>query len=177
MASAAIVDAQSVKGADAVSAHSRGYDAGKKVNGRKRRIVVDTLGLLIVVLVTAASLQDRDGGRRILDRARMAMPSIALVWADGGYAGKLVTWVARYCRIVLDDRAETRGAAHFRGSAAPLGGGTNPVLAGALATTRPRLRTPAHPFRSHGQMGMIGLMARRLAPPPGRRPWQPAHAP
>ena len=153
MASAGIVDAQSVKGADTVGAHSRGYDAGKKVNGRKRHIVVDTLGLLIVVLVTAASLQDRDGGRRILDRARMAMPSIALVWADGGYAGKLVTWVARYCRIVLEDRAETRGAAHFRGSAAPLGGGTNPVLAGALATTRPRLRTPAHPFRSHGQMG------------------------
>lgn len=86
MASAGIVDAQSVKGADTVGAHSRGYDAGKKVNGRKRHIVVDTLGLLIVVLVTAASLQDRDGGRRILDRARMAMPSIALVWADGGYA-------------------------------------------------------------------------------------------
>ena len=81
MASAGIVDAQSVKGADTVGAHSRGYDAGKKVNGRKRHIVVDTLGLLIVVLVTAASLQDRDGGRRILDRARMAMPSIALVWA------------------------------------------------------------------------------------------------
>ena len=81
MASAGIVDAQSVKGADTVGAGSRGYDAGKKVNGRKRHIVVDTLGLLIVVLVTAANLQDRDGGRRILDRARMAMPSIALVWA------------------------------------------------------------------------------------------------
>ena len=73
----------------------------RQVNGRKRHIVVDTLGLLIVVLVTAASLQDRDGGRRILDRARMAMPSIALVWADGGYAGKLVAWVARYCLACL----------------------------------------------------------------------------
>ena len=109
MASAGIVDAQSVKGADTVGAHSRGYDAGKKVNGRKRHIVVDTLGLLVVVLVTAASLQDRDGGRRILDRARMAMPSIALVWADGGYAGKLVTWVARYCRIVVRVCASPRG--------------------------------------------------------------------
>ena len=102
------MDAQSVKGADTVGAHSRGYDAGKKVNGRKRHIVVDTLGLLIVVLVTAASLQDRDGGRRILDRARMAMPSIALVWADGGYAGKLVAWVARYCRRIYYRRPAKR---------------------------------------------------------------------
>jgi hypothetical protein len=47
-----------------------------------------TLGLLVVVLLTAASLQDRDGGRLVLARARMAMPSIVLVWADGGYAGR-----------------------------------------------------------------------------------------
>ena len=62
LASAAIVDAQSVKGADTVPAASRGFDAGNKVNGRKRHVVIDTLGLLVVVLVTAASLQDRDGG-------------------------------------------------------------------------------------------------------------------
>lgn len=88
MASAGIVDAQSVKGADTVGKDSRGYDAGKKTNGRKRHIVTDTLGLLVVVLVTAASVQDRDGGRLVLNRARMAMPSIVLVWADGGYAGQ-----------------------------------------------------------------------------------------
>ena len=163
MASAGIVDAQSVKGADTVGAHSRGYDAGKKVNGRKRHIVVDTLGLLIVVLVTAASLQDRDGGRRILDRARMAMPSIALVWPT---VATRASWLpgspgtAGSC----SDRAETRGAAHFRGSAAPLGGGTNPVLAGALATTRPRLRRlPTH-SEAMVKWAMIGLMARRLRP-------------
>jgi len=55
---------------------SRGYDAGKKVDGRKRHLVVDTMGLLIVVLVTAASVQDRDGGITALDRAKMAMPSL-----------------------------------------------------------------------------------------------------
>ena len=77
MASAGIVDAQSVKGADTVGAHSRGYDAGKKITG-KRHIVVDTLGLLIVVLVTAASLQDRDGGRRILDPMAHARVGIDL---------------------------------------------------------------------------------------------------
>ncbi|MGH2761558.1 MAG: transposase, partial [Thermoleophilaceae bacterium] len=61
-----IVDSQSVKGADTVSGCTRGYDAGKKLNGRKRHIVVDTIGLLLVVMVTAASVQDRDGGRGIL---------------------------------------------------------------------------------------------------------------
>ncbi|SDU72142.1 IS5 family transposase [Jiangella alkaliphila] len=102
MASAGIVDAQSVKGADTVGRDSRGYDAGKKVNGRKRHIVTDTLGLLIVVLVTTAGLQDRVGARPVLARAKMAMPSIALVWADGGYVGKLIAWAQQHCRILVD---------------------------------------------------------------------------
>lgn len=114
MASAGIVDAQSVKGADTVGSDSRGYDAGKKVNGRKRHIVTDTLGLLVVVLVTAASVQDRDGGRRVLARAKMAMPSIAVVWADGGYAGKLSTWMAQRCRILLDIVRNPRDSAPSR---------------------------------------------------------------
>jgi hypothetical protein len=81
-----VVDSQSVPGAATVGKNSRGYDAGKRVNGRKRHLVVDTGGLLIVVLVTAASVQDRDGGIRMLDRAKMAMPSLALVWADAAYS-------------------------------------------------------------------------------------------
>lgn len=101
MASAGIVDSQSVKGADTVGKNSRGYDAGKKINGRKRHLVVDTLGLLIAVVVTTAALQDRDGGKLVLDRARMKMPSIVLVWADGGYAGKLIAWVMTRLRITL----------------------------------------------------------------------------
>jgi hypothetical protein len=59
--SAGIIDSQSVKGADTVGRDSRGYDAGKKINGRKRFIVTDTIGLLIAVSVVAASVQDRDG--------------------------------------------------------------------------------------------------------------------
>ena len=89
MASAGVVDSQPVKGADTVGADSRGYDAERSTS-RKRHIVVDTLGLLVVVLVTAASAADRDGGARVLDRAKMAMPSLALIFADGGYAGRLV---------------------------------------------------------------------------------------
>lgn len=101
MASAGIVDSQSLKGADTVGAETRGYDAGKKTNGRKRHVVVDTTGLL-VVLVTSAAQQDRDGGRLVLERARMKMPSIALVWADGGYAGQLVAFALRYFRIAVE---------------------------------------------------------------------------
>jgi transposase len=63
---AGIIDSQSVKGADTVGRDTRGYDAGKKINGRKRFIVTDTLGLLIVVVVMAASVQDRDGAKATL---------------------------------------------------------------------------------------------------------------
>ena len=149
---AGIVDAQSVKGADTVGAHSRGYDAGKKVNGRKRHIVVDTLGLLIVVLVTRPACRTATAGAASSTargwrcrRSRWSGPTVATraSWLPGspGTAG-----------LCLRSCGNPRGSALSR-SAAPLGGGTNPVLAGALATTRPRLRTPAHPFRSHGQMG------------------------
>src|SRR4051794_34420775 len=69
MASAGAVDSQTVPGGSAVGKGSRGWDAGKKTNGRKRYLVVDTLGLLIVVLVTAASVRDRDGAVRVLDTA------------------------------------------------------------------------------------------------------------
>ncbi len=82
-------------------------------NGRKRHVVTDTLGLLVVVLVTAASVQDRDGGRGVLARAKMAMPSITLVWADGGYAGKLVAWIQHHCRIVLEIVRKPEGQRTF----------------------------------------------------------------
>lgn len=89
---AAVIDSQSVRGADTVPHSSRGYDAGKKINGRKRHIAVDTGGLLLAVVVTMAGIQDRDGGVRLLADLRARFSTITLVWADGGYAGRLVTW-------------------------------------------------------------------------------------
>lgn len=92
--SAAIVDAQSVK--TTLVKGPRGYDAGKKVNGRKRHIVVDTLGLLLLVLVTPASVQDKPGGKQLLTRLsqRLALPRLQLLWADGGYGGQpFADWV------------------------------------------------------------------------------------
>jgi len=68
----------------------RGYDAGKRVKGRKRQIVVDTLGLILAVVVHAASIQDRDGARLVLARLAGRFPRLRLIWADGGYAGKLI---------------------------------------------------------------------------------------
>ena len=88
---AAILDSQSVKSDSAREAV--GYDAGKKIKGRKRHILVDTLGLLLAVHVTGADVQDRDGARRLLAGAVLLLGRLQLLWADGGYAGALVAWV------------------------------------------------------------------------------------
>jgi transposase len=98
---AAIIDSQSVKGSEMIGRPRRGYDAGKKINGTKRHLAVDTIGLLLTVLVTAASVQDRDAAKPLLWNLRKAFPSIALAWADGGYAGKLVTWAKATLKLTL----------------------------------------------------------------------------
>jgi transposase len=100
--SAAIIDSQSVRAAETVSKRSRGFDAGKKINGRKRHIAVDAIGLLLTVLITTAGLQDRDAARPLLWNLRRAFPSVKLAWADGGYAGKLVTWAKKALRLTLE---------------------------------------------------------------------------
>ena len=70
----------------------RGYDAGKKINGRKRHIAVDTMGLLLAVVITAASVQDRDAARPLLWNLHRACRRIRLIWADAVYTGKLSAW-------------------------------------------------------------------------------------
>jgi transposase len=99
---AAVIGSQSVKAAETVARGSRGYDAGKKVSGRKRHIAVDTIGLLLTVLVTAAGVQDRDGARPLLWNLRKAFPGIKLAWADGGYAGQLVSWAKSKLRLTVE---------------------------------------------------------------------------
>ncbi|MDX3099190.1 IS5 family transposase, partial [Streptomyces sp. ME19-03-3] len=98
---AGVIDAQSVKGGASVPAVTRGFDAGKKINGRKRHIVVDTLGLLLAVTVTAASVTDREAGRTLLARLRQRHWRITRVWADGGYTGQLVDLTRSILRIAL----------------------------------------------------------------------------
>lgn len=108
--SAGILDSQSAKTTDIQGI--RGYDAGKKVKGRKRHILVDTLGLLLVVVVHAADIQDRDGAKLVLEKARRSFSRLRLIWADGGYAGQLVDWVKSVCSWVLEivkRNADTQG--------------------------------------------------------------------
>ncbi|GAA4237436.1 transposase [Streptosporangium album] len=99
---AAVIDSQSVRGADTVPTSSRGYDGGKRVNGRKRHIAVDTGGLLLAVVVTMAGIQDRDAAFRLLTSLRSACSTIALVWADGGYAGRLVIWAKTVLNLTVE---------------------------------------------------------------------------
>lgn len=98
---AAIMDSQSLRGADTVPGSSRGWDAGKKINGRKRHIAVDTGGLLLAVLVTIASIQDRDAACRLLATLRAKFSTISLIWADAGYAGRLVMWAKEVVGVVV----------------------------------------------------------------------------
>jgi putative transposase len=79
---AAILDSQSIKGSR--TSGLRGYDAGKKVKGTKRPLLVATMGLLLGVVVQAANLQDRDGAKLVFARAKAEWAGIRLVWAAGG---------------------------------------------------------------------------------------------
>src|SRR5215471_2014425 len=91
---AAVIGSQSVRAADTVPRACRGWDAAKKVNGRKRHIAVDTTGLILDVVITPASVQDRQGARPLLWNLHQACRRVRLVWADAGYSGKLAAWAA-----------------------------------------------------------------------------------
>ena len=90
-----------MRGADTVAADGAGYDAGKKTKGRKRNIATDSLGLLLMVTVTSGGMQDRDSAHRLLALLREHFSIITLVWADGGYAGRLVTWAKAVLCLTL----------------------------------------------------------------------------
>ena len=122
---AAIIDSQSVK-TSAEAGEMVGYDAGKRVKGRKRHLVTDTLGLMLRIEVHSASVQDRDGAALVLDRITRRFPFLERIFADAGYQGPRVAAAAprsrrdhqahrrRLCRPAqaLGDRAHLRLGLH-----------------------------------------------------------------
>ncbi|WP_053847072.1 IS5 family transposase [Streptomyces sp. NRRL B-24085] len=110
--SACVIDAQSVKTSTSVPARTQGVDAGKKIVGRKRSIITDTLGLLLAVLVTAAGVQDSTAGRPLLEQAAADHPTLRKVWVDGGYRKHFVEHAAAL-GIDLEIVQRTPGARGF----------------------------------------------------------------
>jgi putative transposase len=98
--SVGIIDSQSIKTVDVSG--ERGYDSAKKVNGRKRHIVVDILGLILAVVVHKGNIQDRDGAKIVLLKMIGMYPRLKLIWTDGGYAGQLIEWVKVTCNWILE---------------------------------------------------------------------------
>ena len=99
--SGAVIDSQSVRTAGA-GGPARGYDGAKRLKGRKRHLLVDSLGLVLLACVHGADLPDRDGGRLLVARASAeAMPGVEVVWADAGYAGGFASWLVERlgCRV------------------------------------------------------------------------------
>ena len=80
----------------------KGFDGAKWIQGRKRHILVEVLGLLLAVVVTGADVQERDGARTLLSRLRHRLTRLRLIWADSAYTGFLATWLfwLRPCRRI-----------------------------------------------------------------------------
>ena len=148
--SACILGAQSIKTSANVPAAGQGIDAGKKIAGRKRHIGVDTVGLLLAVLVTAASVSDNVGGIRLLSNIAEGHPRVTKAWADSWlpHQGHRPRRPPGHRRRSHPPRPRPEG---FQGDSATLGRRADLRLAHAPPPPRPRLRNQPTPLRSHDQ--------------------------
>jgi transposase len=158
-----VIDSQSVRAADTVPKATRGWDKPKKVNGRKRHIAVDTMGLLLAVVITAASVQDRDAARPLPWNLHRTCRRIRLIWADAVYTGKLASWAATL-KMTIQIVARRNPHAFEVLPRRWVVERTFAWISKHRRTTRDYERLPA----SHEAMivwAMIALMTRRLAQP------------
>jgi transposase len=162
---AAVIDSQSVRAAASVPRSTRGWDNAKKVNGRKRHIAVDTTGLLLEVLITPASVQDRDAARPLLFNLKRARRRIRHAWADAGYAGKLLPWAGRWLKLDVEIVKRPQGSHTFE--VLPRRWVVERTLAWITSyrrCARDYERLPAH-HEAAIYWAMITLMTRRLTRP------------
>jgi putative transposase len=112
--SAGCIDAQSVAetAEGTVPVATSGFDPHKRVNGRKRHILVDTLGLLVAVVITAANVQDRDAARPLLDEA--ALRGMRHIWADSGYQGDVIAWALAILTVTIEIVPRVAGVKGFQ---------------------------------------------------------------
>ncbi|MFD0501752.1 IS5 family transposase [Streptomyces chiangmaiensis] len=165
-----IIDAQSIKGAETVSKATRGYDAGKCINGRKRHLIVDQDGLLVDLLVTPADVQECAAARILLTRLHAEHPEIVLVWADNGYGGEeFTTWAQDTLGITIKVVPRPKDADGF--VVLPkrwVVERSNSWTMRARRNARDYERLMSH-AEAHIQWAFITLMSRRLSRP-RRRP-------
>ncbi|MER6114663.1 IS5 family transposase [Streptomyces sp. NPDC001743] len=158
---ACVIDSQSIKTSTNVPASEQGIDAGKKIVGRKRSIVIDTVGLLLTVLVTAASVQDSIAGQTLIERVASDHPTVRKTWVDGGYRQHLLEHAAT---LGIDMHIVRRDPATRRFTVLSRPWTVERTLGWLMNHRRLARDYEAHPHRSEAMihLAMINLMTRRL---------------
>ena len=155
---AGVIDSQSAKTTE--SGGPRGFDAGKKIKGRKRHIVTDTQGNVVGLVVHEADIQDRDGAPRVLASIRALYPWLRHVFADGGYAGDKLRAALKgkdrgRCKS-SSVRMPQKASKSYRAA----GSSKGPSLGSVAAAASPRTSRPQSPARSHGSSLHMSALSR-----------------